>query len=110
MKIFGYPTNTDEYQTRPSVYGIYQNMQGEITLEQVESRYFLPGGGIETGESNKEALQREFREELGAEITFTRCRPPKEPTHQLVWKRMPELLDSNLPEAQKYALKKWFTP
>ena len=33
-----------------------------------EHFYRLPGGGIEFGETSQEALKREFREEIGAEI------------------------------------------
>ncbi len=35
--------------------------------------FCFPGGGIEPGESEAEALVREFREELGAELRPLRC-------------------------------------
>ena len=41
-----------------------------------QGHYFLPGGNVEPGESIKEALPREWREELGWEIkvgTFLGC-------------------------------------
>jgi 8-oxo-dGTP diphosphatase len=35
--------------------------------------YCFPGGGIEDGETEREALEREFREELGAAVRPIRC-------------------------------------
>lgn len=37
------------------------------------NKYELPGGHIEVGETLQEGLQREFREEFGANITVGEC-------------------------------------
>jgi len=45
--------------------------EGRVLLVRTaygESRWQLPGGFVEAGESLAEALQRELREELGAEV------------------------------------------
>jgi ADP-ribose pyrophosphatase YjhB (NUDIX family) len=53
------------------VYGIFMN-EGEVLLsdECVDDYYFtkFPGGGLEFGEGTIDTLQREIKEELGAEI------------------------------------------
>lgn len=41
-------------------------------LVAAPGKFCFPGGGIEPGESEAEALVREFREELNAEITAVR--------------------------------------
>jgi 8-oxo-dGTP diphosphatase len=55
------------------VYGILINERQEVLLSD-ESRYGqqftkFPGGGLEWGEGLKEALEREFREEIGIAVT-----------------------------------------
>ena len=37
--------------------------------DKAEPHYGVPGGGVEFGETSDQALRREMREELGAEIT-----------------------------------------
>jgi len=57
-----------------AVVGILKNTKGEILiaerrLDQFMAGYWeLPGGKIEIGESNKESLVRELKEELGVEV------------------------------------------
>jgi len=72
-----------DYKIRLSSKGLFFNDQGELLLVKgrhpgssgVEEYWSAPGGGVEEGESLKEAVEREFLEETGyhgqaAEIVF----------------------------------------
>lgn len=54
------------------VYGLVLNASGEILLSEERRGGFefckFPGGGVQAGEGILDALHREFREELDAEI------------------------------------------
>lgn len=52
---------------RPSVYGIIIE-KGRILLSKQWDGYDFPGGGIEVGETVREALKREVKEETGLNI------------------------------------------
>lgn len=59
---------------RPLVLGIFKNNGAILVAEGLDSAknetFYRPlGGGIEFGETSKDALKREMREELGTEIT-----------------------------------------
>ena len=58
-----------QYVRRPGAYGIIRNDDNQIAVAKVDTRYFLPGGGVEGGESLEECLKRECLEEIGAEIS-----------------------------------------
>lgn len=64
LKVFGNRGSGISYVGRDAVYGICLK-DNRIASVKVGSSYFLPGGGIEEGETPKEALIREFKEELG---------------------------------------------
>lgn len=54
---------------RPSVYAIILRQKCVLLIRSRYShKYFLPGGGIEKGETNEAALKREVLEETGIEI------------------------------------------
>jgi 8-oxo-dGTP diphosphatase len=57
-----------EYTDRLSVYAIVLDSKGRVLAVEHKSRYFLPGGGIEPGESPGQALHREILEELGWKV------------------------------------------
>lgn len=58
-----------EYIQRNSVYGVHiSNRQILLVQDYWAKRWELPGGGIEEGETIKDALLREFEEETGLKI------------------------------------------
>jgi 8-oxo-dGTP diphosphatase len=50
---------------RPSAYALIVNAQGRLAVVCTDRGYFLPGGGLETGEGAAEAIVREVLEECG---------------------------------------------
>jgi 8-oxo-dGTP diphosphatase len=54
---------------RLSVYGVILNESKQILVANVNGKYHLPGGGIDAGEDDIQALKREILEETGYEIT-----------------------------------------
>ncbi|WP_312096400.1 NUDIX domain-containing protein [Niallia sp.] len=65
--MFGTKVTGINYQKRKAVYGVIWNeLHNKILVVKTSSNhYFLPGGGIEKGESEVECLQREIVEETG---------------------------------------------
>lgn len=62
---------------RVSVKGLIYDNNGKLLFVRERSdTWDLPGGGLEHGEGIAEALRRECREELGAEIEITSAAPP----------------------------------
>src|SRR5580700_10176430 len=66
---FGDPLPGLDYTDRPTAYGLLEH-EGRLALVNVELPdrapfYDLPGGGIDPGESEAQALIREFGEETG---------------------------------------------
>lgn len=55
------------YQHRPGAYALLPRA-GELALVRWRGRWYLPGGGIEHGESPAQALQRELLEECGLQV------------------------------------------
>jgi 8-oxo-dGTP diphosphatase len=53
------------YVDRPGVYAVIQNSKRQIAVIRTRRGYFLPGGGMESAESETEALEREIKEEMG---------------------------------------------
>lgn len=62
---FGERVPGAEYALRPSAYALIANPIGQIAVVRTAQGVFLPGGGIETGESPEQAVEREVLEECG---------------------------------------------
>lgn len=69
MKQFGEKVEGVRYKKRPGCYGVIikDGKVGVIKPDDYDT-YFLTGGGIEDGETERETLHREAMEEIGREI------------------------------------------
>jgi 8-oxo-dGTP diphosphatase len=80
---FGRTEHGKTYKERPSVYGLCTRNDEKIALVKVGDahnfHYDLPGGGVESGESDAEAVVREFDEETGLTVW------PVRSAHFLKW-------------------------
>jgi 8-oxo-dGTP diphosphatase len=65
---FGAMVPGKTYTDRPGAYGIIVNDKKEVAVMEVGGDYWLPGGGIDEGETEIEAMVREAKEEIGCEI------------------------------------------
>jgi 8-oxo-dGTP diphosphatase len=68
MKQFGIKSSNARYVARPSAYAVLFNAEKKILVVRHKGKYFLPGGGLERGESERAALYREVMEETGLTI------------------------------------------
>ena len=68
VPVFGVRVEGCPYIVRPSAYALVRNASGEVAVVQTPRGCFLPGGGIETGESPERAAEREAMEECGLVI------------------------------------------
>ncbi|MCK4891671.1 MAG: NUDIX hydrolase [Candidatus Pacebacteria bacterium] len=63
----------EKLQFRPAAYAVIINF-GKVLLLDTRStgKLFLPGGGVELGESIEKALRREVKEEIGIKIEIVK--------------------------------------
>jgi 8-oxo-dGTP diphosphatase len=60
------------YVIRPSAYALVRNERNQVAVVRTSAGCFLPGGGIEDGESPEQAVEREAMEECG--LVLKACR------------------------------------
>ncbi len=65
VPIFGTRLAGVSYRPRPSAYAIVRNGTNQIAVARTPLACFLPGGGIDPGETPEQTIQREGREECG---------------------------------------------
>lgn len=72
IKIFGEKRDKANYEIRKGVYAVIFNTKRDkvLTVQNERGHHFLPGGGIEEGESHLQCLERELLEETGYKVYF----------------------------------------
>jgi 8-oxo-dGTP diphosphatase len=65
LPIFGNRVEGRTYVRRPSAYALIQNDDDELAVVRTPQGYFLPGGGMDPGETPEQTVEREAREECG---------------------------------------------
>lgn len=70
IPVFGVADESLPRIVRKCAYVIAGGSAGRIATVRDSGKLFLPGGGIETGETPAQALHREVLEELGSEVVL----------------------------------------
>jgi len=65
IPVFGIPLPGITYKHRPSAYALVRNQLGEIAVARTPLACYLPGGGMDPGETAEQTIQREGKEECG---------------------------------------------
>jgi 8-oxo-dGTP diphosphatase len=66
---FGNILDGIDYIDRSGAYAVIENNDRQIAVIETSIGYFLPGGGIDSGETEVEALKRELIEEIGYQVS-----------------------------------------
>ena len=67
---------TDRKRQRIAAYGVARDAEGRLLLARaspaltLRGRWFLPGGGVQHGESPPDSLRREMEEESGLTVSL----------------------------------------
>lgn len=81
---FGAPVEGAPRVVRPSAYALIGDGAGRVALVRAKSGLFLPGGGVEHGETIEQAIVREVREECALAV---RLGPWRAHAIQHAWSR-----------------------
>jgi 8-oxo-dGTP diphosphatase len=74
--VFGVRSEGERWVIRPSAYGLLEDQDGRIAVVRSQDGIFLPGGGIEIGETPQEAIRREALEECGLVVLVGETQGP----------------------------------
>lgn len=69
VPVFGWPPAEGGATVRPSAYGMVAGDDGRIAVVRTPRGVYLPGGGMDAGETAADAVVREVREETGLRVT-----------------------------------------
>jgi|ERR1700694_1121929 len=64
-QVVAFGERTEGCRIRPSAYALIEDDRGRVAVVRSADGIFLPGGGIEAGETLEEAIRREGLEECG---------------------------------------------
>jgi 8-oxo-dGTP diphosphatase len=67
---FGAPLPGRDHRPRPGAYGVVFDARGRLLVVEEFARLYLPGGGLDPGETPEQALHREFEEETGYTVAI----------------------------------------
>jgi len=59
-----------KYIDRPAAYAVILGDEGRVAVVRGKRGWFLPGGGIDPGETPEETILREAREEIAREVSL----------------------------------------
>jgi len=65
IPVFGTRVPGKNYVHRPSAYAVIRNSEGRFAVARTPVASYLPGGGMEAGETPEQTVVREGREECG---------------------------------------------
>src|SRR5262244_3764200 len=66
--VFGTQVDGHTYHARRAVYAVIRDRKGRVAAVRYRGNLFLPGGGIEAGETPEQALVREVEEECAQHL------------------------------------------
>jgi 8-oxo-dGTP diphosphatase len=72
LPVFGIRKPERDVVLRTGIYGVVTDIDGKILIVKNKLGKFLPGGGVQDGETHEETLRREFLEETGYSINIKR--------------------------------------
>lgn len=67
---FGRPVPGRDHKPRPGAYAVVFDRAERLLVVEEDGRLYLPGGGLDPGETAEQALHREFLEETGYTVAI----------------------------------------